>query len=96
MAETSLKVQIAGKTYPITVEDNDRGRIMEVAKAINDKVKDFEQNYFVHDKRDLLAMSALNLLTDINNTPQNSLDVELEKVNQLDSYVSDYLQKEGQ
>lgn len=94
MAEVSLKVLIAGRTYPLTVKREDEQAVQAAAKMINDKVKEFEVNYSVRDKQDLLAMSALNLLATIQNSPQKTPELENE-LNQLDLFVSDYLQKEN-
>ncbi|MBL7884686.1 MAG: cell division protein ZapA [Bacteroidia bacterium] len=94
MAEVSLKIVISGRTYPLTVKQEDEQAVLDAAKMINDKVKEFEQNYSVRDKQDLLAMSALNLLAIQQNTPKKSPELESE-INQLDLFVSDYLQKES-
>lgn len=95
MAEISLKVVIAGRTYPLTIKQEDEKSVQYAASLINEKVKEFEQNYSVRDKQDLLAMSALNLLaTQQNATPKKSPELESE-INQLDLFVSDYLQKES-
>jgi cell division protein ZapA (FtsZ GTPase activity inhibitor) len=93
MAEVSLKILIAGRTYPLTIKQEDEQAVQSAAKMINDKVKEFEVNYSVRDKQDLLAMSALNLLATIQNTPKKS--PEQDELNQLDLFVSDYLQKEN-
>ncbi len=94
MAEISLKVMIAGRTYPLTIKQEDEQSVQYAAKLINDKVKEFEQNYSVRDKQDLLAMSALNLLAAQQNIPKKSPELENE-INQLDLFVSDFLQKES-
>ena len=94
MAEISLKVIIAVRTYPLTVKKEDEQSVQYAAKLINEKVKEFEQNYSVRDKQDLLAMSALNLLATQQNIPKKSPELESE-INQLDLFVSDYLQKES-
>ena len=94
MAEVSLKVLIAGRTYPLIVKQEEEVRVLEVVKTINEKIKEFEQSYSVRDKQDLLAMCALNLLTSQQDTPPQSRDMEKELVNQLDLFVSEYLQKE--
>lgn len=94
MAEVSLKIAIAGRTYPLTVKKEDESMVLQVAASINDKVKEFEQNYAVRDKQDLLAMTALNLLVAQQHTPKKSPELEKE-LNQLDLFVSDYLQKEN-
>ena len=66
----------------------------KLAKIINEKVKEFEQNYSVRDKQDLLAMSALNLLATLKQKPKQAPEFENE-LNQLDLFVSDYLKKES-
>lgn len=92
MAEVSLKVLIAGRTYPLTVKKEDEQAVLDAARMINEKVKEFEINYSVRDKQDLLAMSALNLLATQQNTKKTP---EQDELSQLDLFVSDYLQKEN-
>ena len=94
MAEVSIKVLIAGRTYPLTVKQEDEQMVHDAAKMISDKVKEMEQNYAVRDKQDLLAMTALNLLVAQQNTPKKSPELEKE-INQLDIFVSAYLQKQS-
>lgn len=93
MTDVSLKIVIAGRTYPLTVKKEDEEAVHQAAKMINDKVKEFEQNCSVRDKQDLLAMCALNLLATQQNNPKKSPDFD--ELNQLDLFVSDYLQKES-
>lgn len=95
MAEVSLKILIAGRVYPLTVKQEDEEGVLQIAKLINEKLKEFEQNYSVRDKQDLLAMCALNLLTTQQNTPKKAPELEKELINQLNLFVSDYLQKES-
>ncbi len=94
MAEVSLKVLIAGRTYPLTVKQEEECTVLEAANLINEKVKDFENNYAVREKQDLLAMAALNLLATQLNIPRKSPELEKE-IDQLDLFVSNYLQKES-
>jgi cell division protein ZapA len=92
MAEVSLRILIAGRTYPLTVKKEDEQAVIDAAKMINDKVKEFEQSYSVRDKQDLLAMSALNLMATLQAAKKTP---ELDELNQLDLFVSDYLQQEN-
>jgi cell division protein ZapA (FtsZ GTPase activity inhibitor) len=94
MAEVALKVLIGGRVYPLTVKKEEEEQVLGMAKAINDKMKEFELNYSVRDKQDLLAMSALNLLVAEQNSKKNSPVIE-EELFQLNSFISDYLQKEA-
>ncbi len=93
MADVSLKIVIAGRTYPLTVKKEDEEAVHQAARLINEKVKEFEQNYSVRDKQDLLAMSALNILAMQQNTPKKT--PEFDELNQLDLFVSNYLSKES-
>lgn len=94
MAEVALKVLIAGRVYPLTVKQEEEKQVLQIAKLINDKMKEFELNYSVRDKQDLLAMCALNLLVTEQNTHKNAPELEKE-LQQLNLFVSDYLQKES-
>ncbi len=95
MADVSLNITIAGRSYPLTVKKNEEEKVLKAAEMINDKIKEFEKNYGVRDKQDLLAMSALNLLSSSNNTPDKSPELDLDPLNQLDFFVTSYLQKQG-
>lgn len=92
MAEVALKILIAGRVYPLTVKEEEEELVMQVAKRINDKIKEFEQNYSVRDKQDLLAMCALNLLVTEQNIHNNASETE-QKIQELNQFVADYLQK---
>ena len=94
MSEVTLKIVIAGRTYPLSVKKEDEEAVMEAAQEINDKVKEFEKNYSVRDKQDLLAMSALNLIATLKQKPHEEPLIE-DELNQLDLFVSDYLKKES-
>ncbi len=94
MAEVSLKVFIAGRTYPITVKQEEEQVVLNAAKMITDKVKEMEQSYAIRDRQDLLAMSALNLLVAQQITPGKSSGLEKE-IHQLDLFITEYLQKEN-
>ncbi len=95
MAEVSLKVLIAGRTYPLTVKKEDEEAVLQATKLISEKLKEFELNYSVRDKQDLLAMCAIHLLTAQLNTQKKLPETEKNLISQLDLFVSDYLQKES-
>jgi cell division protein ZapA len=61
MAKLSLKVVVAGRTYPLSVEENEVEKVQAAAENINKAIKVLQDNYAVKDMRDLLAMSALQL-----------------------------------
>ncbi len=59
MKDLSIKVNIANRVYPLTVKQDEEESIRLAAKKINEMVKEYEQNYAVKDRQDLLAMCAL-------------------------------------
>ncbi|TND08081.1 MAG: hypothetical protein FD123_2635 [Bacteroidetes bacterium] len=63
MGERSIKVVIAGRTYPIKVSEKEESFVAEAVSRINEKVKALEAAYSVKDKQDLLAMAALQFAT---------------------------------
>lgn len=93
MKDLSIKVNIAGRMYPLTVQQSEEENIRKAVKAIDEMVKDYEQNYAVKDKQDLLAMVALHYATqalelnDKSTTIDNGLNSKLKVLNGLISEV---------
>lgn len=55
-----IKVTIGDRVYPLTIRDEgEEEGIRAAVKKINEMIKNFEQNYEVRDKQDVLAMCAL-------------------------------------
>ena len=94
MSQLSIKVNIAGRTYPLTIERSEEEMIRKAADNINESIKDLKENYAVKDMQDLLAMTALQLSTKSNTI---SKEVEEDKVSDelkaLDNELSDFLEK---
>lgn len=61
MEKISLKVIIAGRTYPLTINKDEESAILAAAEKINSNIKKLQGNYAVKDMQDLLAMTALQL-----------------------------------
>ena len=94
MSQLSIKVNIAGRPYPLTIERSEEEMIRKAADNINASIKDLKENYAVKDMQDLLAMTALQLSTKSNTI---SKEVEDDKVanelKTLDKELSDFLEK---
>ncbi len=63
MGELSIKIKIANRVYPLTVNTDEEEGIRKAADEINHSIGEFERLYDVKDKQDLLAMVALKLAT---------------------------------
>lgn len=74
MSEKSVKITIAGRTYPLTVDVKEEKSVMDAAKRINDRVAQLETKYLVKDKQDLLAMTALQFASQYLDNKSKSID----------------------
>ena len=63
MSKVSLKVVVAGRTYPLTVQETEVEKVQRAAEDINKAIKQLQDNFAVRDMQDLLAMTALQLST---------------------------------
>jgi len=97
MGELSVKVAIANRTYPLRIQNEEEQDVMGAAQQINKRMKEIEDNYAVKDKQDLLAMSALQLLTENKDqhATKGSKDTFNKKLHEMDRILSDYLSEQG-
>jgi cell division protein ZapA len=65
MSDLSIKVNIAGRVYPLTIDKEEEEVVRKAAAKIEESIHLFQKNYAVKDKQDLLAMSALQLATKV-------------------------------
>ena len=63
MSSLSIKVTIAGRTYPLTIDRKEEEVIRKAAAEINKNIDSLKNNYAVKDIQDLLAMTALQFAT---------------------------------
>ncbi|WP_088341862.1 cell division protein ZapA [Robiginitalea sediminis] len=60
-----IKLSIADRVYPLTIDPAQEEGLRKAAKNIEQLAKQFEQNYAVRDKQDVLAMCALQFASKI-------------------------------
>jgi len=63
MSKVSLKITIAGRTYPLNVLESEQEKVLKAADDINKAIELLSKSYAVKDTQDLLAMSALQLIS---------------------------------
>ncbi|HQV36525.1 MAG TPA: cell division protein ZapA [Flavobacterium sp.] len=91
-----IKLSIADRVYPLTVDPSQEEGLRSASKKIDVMIKQFEQNYAVRDKQDVLAMCALQFASQleqkqIEKTEDNQESLErLKKINDL---LANYLEK---
>ncbi len=91
-----IKISIADRVYPLTVDPSQEEGLRSASKKIDAMIKQFEQSYAVRDKRDVLAMCALQFAAQveqkqINNSQDNESTIT--RLQNLDKKLSELLSK---
>ena len=94
MGNLSIKLNIANRIYPLSIDRKDEESVRKAAKMIEDSIKDYEDNFSVRDKQDLLAMTALQFANQVI-AEDGKVKIEDdgigEQIEELDARVTDYL-----
>ncbi|HEX8350651.1 MAG TPA: cell division protein ZapA [Hymenobacter sp.] len=64
MSDLSIKIRVADRDYPMRVSPQEEERLRLAGKLLNDRIKEFREQYGIQDKQDLLAMIALSTMAD--------------------------------
>lgn len=89
-----IKLSIADRVYPLTVNMSQEEGLRSASKKIDVMIKQFEENYAVRDKQDVLAMCALQFASQVEQkTIDNSIDgVEtMQRLTKLNDLLIKYL-----
>lgn len=91
-----IKISIADRVYPLTVDMSQEEGLRSASKKIDVMMKQFEENYAVRDKQDVLAMCALQFASQLEqkqidtSTDNVETNERLKKINDL---LAKYLDK---
>lgn len=89
-----IKLSIADRVYPLTIDPSQEEGLRKAAKNIEHLAKNFEQNYAVRDKQDVLAMCALQFASKVEqrgiDKTEDTREVE-ERLKALDQLVNSKL-----
>ncbi len=90
-----IKLSIADRVYPLTVDMSQEEGLRSASKKIDVMIKQFEENYAVRDKQDVLAMCALQFASQLEQKKvDSSIDSkDLERLKKINDLVGDYLEK---
>lgn len=89
-----IKLSIADRVYPLTIDPKQEEGLRKAAKNIDQLAKKFEQNYAVRDKQDVLAMCALQFASKIEQSGINeseNIKSATERLKALDRLIFDKL-----
>ena len=91
-----IKISIADRIYPLTVELSQEEGLRSASKKIDVMIKQFEENYAVRDKQDVLAMCALQFASQLE---QKQIDKSIdnvetnERLKKINDLLAQYLDK---
>ncbi|MDU8887276.1 cell division protein ZapA [Yeosuana sp. MJ-SS3] len=89
-----IKLSIANRVYPLTIEASQEEGLRKAAKNIEAMIKQFEQSYSVRDKQDVLAMCALQFASQVEQKTidkQNVNEHVETKLNDINELLQSYL-----
>src|SRR5262245_58512567 len=90
-----IKISIADRVYPLTVDPSQEEGLRSASRKIDAMIKQFEQNYAVRDKQDVLAMCALQFAAQVEQKQIDKTNLEestKQKLQKLNDLLEDYLE----
>ncbi|MEC5164716.1 cell division protein ZapA (FtsZ GTPase activity inhibitor) [Flavobacterium sp. PL11] len=91
-----IKISIADRIYPLTVDPSQEEGMRSASKKIDKMIKQFEENYAVRDKQDVLAMCALQFASQ---TEQKQITIAIDgedtidRIKKINALLDQYLDK---
>jgi cell division protein ZapA len=91
-----IKISIADRVYPLTVDMTQEEGLRSAAKKIDAMIKQFEENYAVRDKQDVLAMCALQFASQVEQKQlDNAIDGTdtIERLSKINDLLAQHLDR---
>ena len=91
-----IKISIADRVYPLTVDASQEEGLRSASKKIDMMIKQFEENYAVRDKQDVLAMCALQFAAQVEQkqiSKSQDNETNITRLQNLDKKLSELLAK---
>ncbi len=91
MAELSIKIRIGNREYPMKVKAEDEERIRKAGKLLNEKIKNYQNQFGIDDTQDLVAMVAFDCLVEKLKRDESSEandDFALGEISKLNQLIS--------
>lgn len=68
MDERSIRVELAGRAYPLTIQVTEEAVVHRAVDEINESINRLKEGYPLTDRQDLLAMAAMEVSVRAMNT----------------------------
>ncbi|MEP0984796.1 cell division protein ZapA [Ekhidna sp.] len=92
MAELSIKIRIGNREYPMRVKAEDEERIRRAGKLLNEKIKNYQNQFGIDDTQDLVSMVAFDCLVEKLKREESSDasdDFALGEISKLNQLIAD-------
>jgi len=94
MSELSIQINIAGRTYPLSIRREEEESLRKVAKEIQQHLENLRQTYAVKDNQDLLAMTLLEYASRLDSKKKDEGNEQSAKMLQeLNTFVDELVQQ---
>lgn len=97
--EKIITLNFGTKTYKFKLNSGVETFVVDSCKKINDKLKDYSQNFPNKDYQDLLAMAVITYICEIAVSPQQNNGINIEslykELNTLSNSIEQQLKTEG-
>jgi cell division protein ZapA (FtsZ GTPase activity inhibitor) len=74
MEERSIRIELAGRAYPLTIGVSEEVNVRRAVDEINESINRLKASYPLTDRQDLLAMAALEVTVRALNRAANEQD----------------------
>lgn len=85
-----IKINIAGRQYPLTINAEEEEAVRNAGKEINKLIQEFEDRYAVTDKQDAISMVALQMASKLNivkSQGEGNSTIANEKILELTEFI---------
>ena len=91
-----IKISIADRVYPLNVDMSQEEGLRSASKKIDMMIKQFEENYAVRDKQDVLTMCALQFASQVEQKQIDKVEDNtntIERLKNLNDLLDGFLKK---
>ena len=89
-----IKLQIAGRFYPLIIDRNEEEKLRKAAMIINEKVSQYQQRYKDKDGQDFLAMAAFQFVLKLIELEEQTSEAPLTTaVEEISQELEEFIQK---
>jgi cell division protein ZapA (FtsZ GTPase activity inhibitor) len=89
-----IKLQIAGRFYPLIIDRKDEEKVRKAAKVINEKFGQYQERYRDKDGQDFMAMAAFQFVLKLIELEDKSNETPLITViGEITDELEEFMQK---